>query len=210
LDRVVPLGQIVRQHGLTKDGFIKWKADLFVPGGEVLKNAKRIFLFPSLSTNQLEPKSPDELDATEVVLQKPVEALGAKWGSAPSVLITLPDDDFNPLQLMLGMLRGDFPEPADFYICDLLGKTLGEGTQATHLIKGIFNASQIASIESWIVKIQDLSEASRIAEIPLQLLLNDPAIFMQIQNGSPLIKIPELSQWIENFSDQGEVADDLS
>ncbi len=209
---IVPLGKVVRQHGIPKGDFCKWKVDLFVPGGEAFQNAQSLYFFHGPSDGRLHARSISELGAQKVILTKPCEALGAKWGSTPAVLIPLESPNFDPLKMSVGILRSDFPQTDSFYICDLLGREFLDSKNTkteSYIVDGVFNASQVSGIESWILRLISVS-SKKAYEVPLQPLINQPETYEQIRGSdfSRPISVNALGDWLQAFIDNGETADD--
>jgi hypothetical protein len=213
MDLVVPLGTVVRQHGIPKGEISKWKIDLFVPGGENFQKLRSLYFFLAPSDGRLHARSSAELGARKIDLKDDCEALGAKWGQTPSVLVSLISPNFDPLKMTVGIRRGDFLNPSDFYICDLLGREFFDSQDSkagTYLVEGVFNASQATGIESWIIRLISVTR-KKVFEIPLQPLLDRPEVFSQIrrEDFSRPIDVGGLAEWAGAFVENGDVPDDV-
>ncbi len=108
--RIIPLAQIVREHGVPKPGRHVYKADFFNVGSSLFSTHVKLHI-------QESPNA--EWRACE--MSDAASPMGGKWGQSKGVLLTFAFAV--PRGSLVGMPRDYFPqlESGEIYVCDLIG-----------------------------------------------------------------------------------------
>ncbi len=108
--RVIPLAQIVREHGVPKAGRHVYKADLFNVGSSLFTHHNKIYV-------QESPNA--EWRVCEFIEE--AAPMGGKWGESRGALLAFAFA--LPRGSLIGLPRDFFPQLSngEVYVCDLIG-----------------------------------------------------------------------------------------